>query len=132
MPDPYTFSVDVFDSIDQESVKPSVHAALLPHEVVHSLYENARFVFDLIIGSGKDLELFWREAAQINDDWFSSHPVLARARAGMAGVAGLAGAANVSAYGIHGDDAGVHGGEQVSLTAPKSTMIKVSRMIPIW
>ena len=101
LPDPFPFSINA-NKYDEPT--ETLQSALLPHEVFHTLYTHAPEVFGKVMFGGDGiLEQFWREAATINDDWFRSHPVISR----------VANPSLMVPLGIHGDDAGVQGQEQV-------------------
>ena len=81
---------------------PATHSAFLPHEVFHSLFQHAGDVCEYLLGDMQSLLDFWEAAANAGDEWYRLHPV----------VAGVPAELRIH-MGIHGDDAGVHGGEQV-------------------
>ena len=125
LPTPYNFKVD---DTDPDSLTLSM---FLVHEVLHSLRLGGN-IFEKLMGSPQDLTAFWDEAASIGDEWFTEHPVLQTATPTH----------SIIPIGLHGDDAGVQGGEQVlvitfnSLLSPQSTfdsricltMVRVSQL----
>lgn len=133
LPDPYNFNLDVEHSGE---LHESIHSCLLPHEVFHALYTHGPELFrKLMMGGSEDaLVKWWHEAEQIGDGWYTDHPVVAKVSDPRLRIP----------FGIHGDDAGVHGQEQVlvltwgpvasSLSTFDSrlvfTMIKVSSILP--
>jgi hypothetical protein len=76
---------------------------MLPHEVIGSLWKHAPDVFEHLLGDASTLKAFWQAAATADDEWYRGHPVLN----------GGAPPEVCIPIGLHGDDAGVHGGEQV-------------------
>ena len=132
LPDPFPFNINA-NKYDEPT--ETLQSALLPHEVFHTLYTHAPEVFGkVMLGGDGLLEQFWREAATINDDWFRSHPVISR----------VANPSLMVPLGIHGDDAGVQGQEQVLVITWGSvvhkqctldsrivfTMLKVADIVP--
>ena len=111
LPDPFDFNIHVEDlGCNREGVfeqkagsTTAKHSCILPHEVIGSLWDKAPDVFEHLLGDANTLKAFWQAAATANDEWYREHPVL------------LGGAPPEVCIpiGLHGDDAGVHGQEQV-------------------
>ena len=107
LPEPFDFEIQVADVggmrggvFTQEAEPiPMMHSALLPHEVFHTLFHHARDVFEHLLGDTETLRVFWQVAAIADDEWYRLHPVIAGAPGELCILVGL-----------HGDDAGVHGG----------------------
>ena len=116
LPDPYEFMIKY--AIDETKSGEKLQAALLPHEVLHTLFSHARDLFGCLMGEDDALSQWWAEAATVFPEWYSAHPVVQE---------GVPPEKRIP-IGIHGDDAGVHGQEQVlvvtwgSLLSPKHTM----------
>ena len=79
-----------------------MQSCLLPHELCHSLFTNGRELFHYLLGDDDSLLAFWEAASAANDDWYQTHPVINECPPELR-----------IPIGIHGDDAGVHGDEQV-------------------
>ena len=109
LPHPYEFKLNLIDhsltddGLDKQA-RETTHAALLPHEVFHCIYSHGPELFTKLFlgGSENNLATWWREAAAIADEWYTEHPVIHRVAASLR-----------VPFGVHGDDAGVHGQEQV-------------------
>ena len=79
------------------------HGALLPHEVFHHLHQRPVLFERLFTGGEQNLVGFWNAEEQANSCWYRDHPVIARVPDSSKRVP----------IGIHGDDAGVYGEQQV-------------------
>jgi hypothetical protein len=110
LPALYTFKLDI--SVRDE-ISESDHSAILPHEVFHSLYTFAPEIFRKIMGTPEDLLEFWDAASEVGDDWYRRHPVVGRVEPMLR-----------VPFGFHGDDAGVHGQEQVLVITWGSVALK--------
>jgi hypothetical protein len=101
LPDLYSFTITV-DSL--EGPVQREHYCLLPHEVFASLYLEARSFFEfLFVGPGDNLQRWWGEAERTSDYWFANHPVIRE----------ISDRTKIVPLGLHGDDAGVCGLQQV-------------------
>ena len=85
-----------------EELVDMMHSCLLPHETCSSIFTNGRELFHHLLGDKATLQGFWDAASAANDDWYKNHPVIAATPAELC-----------IPVGTHGDDAGVHGDEQV-------------------
>ena len=111
LPEPFDFKIHIEDLggnragvFAQGAVpKESLHSALLPHEVMHTLYKHAPDVFAHLLGDTDTPKAFWQAAATADDEWYREHPVLTSGAPPEVCIP----------IGLHGDDAGVHGDEQV-------------------
>ena len=110
LPALYTFKLDI--SV-QDEITESDHSAILPHEVFHSLYTFAPEIFRKIMGTPEDLLEFWDTASEVGDDWYRRHPVVGRVEPMLR-----------VPFGFHGDDAGVHGQEQILVITWGSVALK--------
>lgn len=99
MPVPYEFMIYANVGGERDEVQ---HSAFLPHEVFSTLYERGPEAFWKIMGSLDHLLEFWRAAEEINDEWYRNCPAIPEV-----------GHTKAIPIGFHGDDAGVHGQEQV-------------------
>ena len=87
-----------------EGLKESMHSALLPHEVFHTIYHEAPLLFrKLFTGGEENLQRWWSGAEKLNDHWYRQHPVIQKVKDPRLRVP----------IGLHGDDAGAHGLQQV-------------------
>ena len=118
MPRTYEFLLHVKHSCFEETIEKT-HSALLPHEVFGNLYNHAPELFkDLITGGPANLLRWWSDAARIGGSWYTNHPVIAAEPEPLRRVP----------FGLHGDDAGMHGQDQVlvltwgSVALQKSTL----------
>ena len=76
---------------------------MLPHEVLASIHKFSKQLFEfLFTGDADELAKWWRDAQDINDEWYRTNPVIEST-----------GPLCRVPVGIHGDDAGVHGRQQV-------------------
>ena len=83
---------------------PSTHAALLPHELFSVIHNHSTRLFHhLFTGSREELQGWWSAAAETGDAWYTNHPAIQN----------CADPARRVPIGIHGDDAGVQGGEKI-------------------
>ena len=83
----------------------TTHSCLLPHELFHSVHTTSPCLFrHLFTGSDTELTDWWRAAATTDSDWYTKHPVVAACGRNPL---------KMVPYGIHGDDGGVAGGNQV-------------------
>jgi len=104
VPDPYDFRLIVNRWSGDEEPCERTRSCLLPHEVFATIYKHGPELFDeLFIGGLANLRDWWREAERIGGTWFSQHPVIRNFPDPLSRIP----------IGIHGDDAGVHGQEQV-------------------
>ena len=110
LPEPFDFEIKIKHlggrrkgtfNVEPDPV-PATKSALLPHEVFHSIFKHAPDVWEYLLGDMQPLRGFGEAAANAGDEWYRLHPV----------VAGVPAELRIP-MGIHGDDAGVHGGEQV-------------------
>jgi hypothetical protein len=112
---PATYVFDVMVSTSEAAVAVRPHAALLPHEVVGQLWSCAPELFEHLLTGGEDnLLQFWRAAEAHKDHWYEQHPVIKR----------VADARLRIPIGMHGDDAGVHGTQQVLVITWNSVAVK--------
>lgn len=103
LPEPFDFTVRLADhACELKAGKTMIHSCLLPHESFSCLWMNARPVFDELFGSAEELRKWWDGAADLDDEWYRNHPVI---RSSLP--------EHRVPIGLHGDDAGVHGQEQV-------------------
>ena len=104
MPQTYEFLVKAQDPRDPDGLLDRVHSCLLPHEVFHTLHSHGHELFEELFTGGVDnLVQWWAEAQRTGGTWYTQHPTIN---------ANPDPATRVP-YGLHGDDAGVHGQEQV-------------------
>ena len=111
LPDPFDFTIHIWDlggnreGVFAQEAGPieALHSCMLPHETIHSLFKHAADVFAHFLGDTDALEAFWQVAATADDEWYREHPVLTSGAPPEVCIP----------IGLHGDDAGVHGDEQV-------------------
>ena len=115
--------------------KQVMHAALLPHELFHTLYTHGHEVFMHLLSGGSESALieWWNDAKGLSDDWYENHPVIQTNPPERR-----------IPLGFHGDDAGTYNGEKtlavnwgsiVSVgctldTRLPFTMVKVKDLLP--
>ncbi len=104
MPEPFKFKVKKMGKGEQHGMPTEAfHWALLPHEVFSNLAETAPDLWEFLFTGGRaNLQAWWEAAAGAAGDWFVNHPVI-QATPWFQRVP----------LGIHGDDAGMAGGEKV-------------------
>ncbi|MCP4239266.1 MAG: hypothetical protein GY772_01780 [bacterium] len=119
------------------AVYEGAHAAILPHEIVATLSQNAPEMFEYLFGSAEERREFWKAARERAIVGVADHPVLETEDEDSSRVVPI---------GAHGDDAGVsQGGAKVmvlsfnSLCSPCAatldnrivvTMLRVQEMVP--
>ena len=103
LPDPYEFELTLQHKQDEDLTVNKAHHAMLPHDAFRSINKYAPQLFDELFGTGDVLEQWWSQAAEFGGPWYNEHPVVAEEPDPRKRVP----------YGIHGDDAGMHGNEQV-------------------
>ncbi len=88
--------------VDEGTDTSGTHCALLPHEVFGRLHAEAKDLFHTVMTGGEShLEAWWSAAAD-GSTWYTEHPVIA-----------AVGPLQRVPLGIHGDDAGAHGDENI-------------------
>ena len=103
-PSLYSFPIHYASVRSHETtIADGMHAALLPHELFYTISAQAPDLFDVLFGSPKELQSWWDDAKRVGGSWHENHPV----------INDVANPALRVPLGIHGDDAGVHGNEQV-------------------
>ena len=102
LPSTYTFRLPV-QQANKRWIRYRMHAALLPHEVVHSIYEFSFPLFEhLFTGGADNLLEWWRGAERGAGEWYADHPVMQQQPDPRMRFL----------FGHHGDDAGVHSTSQ--------------------
>jgi hypothetical protein len=118
MPAPYVFDLVLKDKAEH-GTEPAIvpHFALLPHEVFHTLFTRAPDLFDWLLTGGDDnLRAWWRLAEEAKDSWYTDHPVIQSQPDSTKRVP----------LGLHGDDAGMSGQEQILVLTWNPTAVKRS------
>jgi hypothetical protein len=100
LPDIYSFPLQVHTPAGPAE---KTHGALLPHEVFHHVHQHPALFERLFTGGQQSLEAWWRGEEQADSCWYRDHPVIARVPDSSKRVP----------VGMHGDDAGVYGEQQV-------------------
>ena len=103
LPDLYPFKL-VLNNIEDYGTQPGVvdHYAVLPHEVFHSLHLHAPQLFQELFGTSDQLAEYWQHAQRTGGSWYTNHPIVASEPDPSKRVP----------YGLHDDDAGMHGSDQ--------------------
>ncbi len=89
-----------------------VSSALLPHEVLASLYKFPELFEFLFTGGPSNLQAWWDNAAVAGGSWYAEHPVIADTPH------------MCIPLGMHGDDAGMHGHESTLIVTWNSLAVK--------
>ena len=103
LPMPYKFDLLLQVADYGTTCKITDHYALLPHEVFHSLHKYGRQLFPALFGDEASFRKWWSLAEEVGGDWYTNHPVITEEPRPEYRIP----------YGLHGDDAGVQGGDQV-------------------
>ena len=114
LPPPYSFAARKnFQGGDMNGLPyDGMHWAFLPHEVFATLAATPE-LFAHLLGGPDVLSAFWDGARRLGADWVAAHPVLAAAQA-----------SRVVPMGIHGDDAGAHGNEKITVITFGSVAVR--------
>ena len=103
MPEPYKFKLALKSADYCTTVDEFDHYALLPHEVFYQLYKHARPLFAELFGDEESLREWWSLAEAAGDSWYTENPIIDAEPVPEKRIP----------YGLHGDDAGVQGKDQV-------------------
>ena len=116
-----------------------LHYAMLPHEMLHAVYEKSNELFQELFTGGQDnLRNWWSQAEAGGGTWASGHPVLALEpdpckRIHLVNVKNKI--TNICCrkkripFGVHGDDAGAQGEETVLVVTWGSVAVELPTMV---
>jgi hypothetical protein len=125
LPEPYGFSMDKYPPAHRgrdrgTALAVGMHYCILPHELFASVAAYSADLWQFLFGSAAELKEWWRSAAECartdGGPWWA------------AAAACSSGHGHCVPIGIHGDDAGAHGNEKVTVVTWGSVAVARSTL----
>jgi len=105
---------------DAQPAEERLHHCILPHGLLHGIYEHSQELFhELFTGGLENLRRWWEEASSGDTSWMDRHPVIDLEPDPCKRIP----------IGIHGDDAGAQGDEVVLVATWGSTAVSLPTLV---